>query len=183
MSHKCGTYAQRLQDMVNKYREEVHGGPLDLAEIAHWMIREDQWKPPRRDAAKILQRDIARALREEYCDDPQGRRVRRKHAFRVKDAVRQQTFWVDLFEARPKEIRLAFQQRRRSILGDCTQLSTDVASYNDNNAFHAHIQMSFNFETDLAELNESTEYPGLDSNPEDDFEVDDEEGDDQPDES
>ncbi len=178
MAQKCGTYSQRLQDYVNRFREEVHAGPIDLSEVAHWVIREGLWRPPRRSMAKILQRDIARALREEYCDDPQGRRVRRKHAYRVKKDEQQQTFWVDLFDAKPGEIRLAFQQRRRSILGDCRQLHVDVDSYNDNNKFGAQVQMSFDFEPDIAELNESTEYPGLPSNPENDFEIgdDDEEG-------
>ena len=58
----------------------------------------------------------------------------------------------------PELTRRSAQQRRRGVLGDCKQLKTDVDSYNDNNAHGAHIQMSFDFEPDLKELEQDTEY-------------------------
>ena len=49
--------------------------------------------------------------------------------------------------------------RRRSALGDVVQLNTDLQSYNDNNRYGVEIQMSFNFDEDLAEMSHPDEYP------------------------
>ncbi len=54
---------------------------------------------------------------------------------------------------------LSLQARRRSALGDVVQLARDLASYNDNNRFGAQLQMSFNFDEYLAEMEQPTEYP------------------------
>jgi hypothetical protein len=42
---------------------------------------------------------LARAMREEYITDPQGRRVRSKHAARVKRHGQQITLWADIRNA------------------------------------------------------------------------------------
>jgi hypothetical protein len=45
----------------------------------------------------------------------------------------------------------AFAGRRRQIVGDCVQLSTDVSSSNDNNFKDDPIPMLFDFSDDVAE--------------------------------
>jgi hypothetical protein len=45
----------------------------------------------------------------------------------------------------------AFIQRREQIFGDCVQLSTDVAVYNDFNKEQPPIPMLFDFRDDIAE--------------------------------
>jgi len=62
--------------------------------------------------------------------------------------------------ATPKQMAMAFAQRRKQILGDCHQLKTDVDSYNDNNRDNARIQMIFNFTEDLEEMEQPIEYAG-----------------------
>ena len=49
-------------------------------------------------------------------------------------------------------MRIAFQSRRRQIVGDCHQLKIDVDSFNDNRSSLEPIQMNFNFIRDLEEL-------------------------------
>lgn len=53
----------------------------------------------------------------------------------------------------------SLQARRHQALGDVVQLDTDRQSYNDNNLFGANIEMSYNFDEDLAERNMPTDYP------------------------
>jgi hypothetical protein len=65
-------------------------------------------------------------------------------------------------------MQLSLQQRRFAVLGDCKQLKTDADSYNDNNPHGAEVQMSFNFEEDLAELEQPTEYPEQREDPDED---------------
>ena len=107
--------------------------------------------------------ELAVAMRQEMETDPQGRVVRAKHCaiIREKDAdgeTVQKTFWFDRDTATPDLMRRSLQQRRGGVLGDVKHLKTDLDSYNDNNLHGAHIQMSFNFESDLEELSQDTEY-------------------------
>ncbi len=48
-------------------------------------------------------------------------------------------------------MEIAFQQRRRGIVGDCKQLKSDVDSYNQNFNSAAAIQVIFDFTEDLEE--------------------------------
>ena len=54
---------------------------------------------------------------------------------------------------------VAFQQRRTGILADNAQLKRDVDSYNDNNPHGAHVQLTFDYTEDLAELEAPDTYP------------------------
>lgn len=49
-------------------------------------------------------------------------------------------------------MKVAFQQRRQQIVGDCKQLKADVDSYNDLDPYAKPIQIVFNFTMDLAEI-------------------------------
>ena len=48
-------------------------------------------------------------------------------------------------------MEVAFQQRRRGIVGDCKQLKNDVDSFNDNLNSAVTIQIDFDFTDDLSE--------------------------------
>jgi len=107
-------------------------------------------------------KELAEAMRLKMERDPQGRTVRAKHCAKISEMdargkLVQKTLWFDR-SAAPDLMHRSLQQRRGGILGDCKQLKTDQDSYNDNNPFGATIQMSFNFEPDLSDLEQDTEY-------------------------
>ena len=107
--------------------------------------------PQRAEVIDQCAKELARALREEYITDPQGRRIRSKHvALREKDGE-QLPLWADIRTADRGHMGLAFQQRRRQIFGDCHQLKADVDSYNENYNVGEQIQISFDFTNDLEE--------------------------------
>lgn len=58
----------------------------------------------------------------------------------------------DIRTADPHHMQIAFQQRRRLVVGDCRQLKTDVDSYNENAEPSLPIQMVFDFTADLARV-------------------------------
>ena len=91
-------------------------------------------------------------MREDYYVDPQGRNVRAKHVARYGSGKQQLILWDDIRTAPQNHMQIAFTQRREQIVGDCRQLKRDVDSYNDNNAEGSEIQLVFNFENDLAEI-------------------------------
>lgn len=154
-----------LQEIVEIYRREVSMEPVELTVIAKWAIENGLWKPTFRSPDEILASELGHALREQYFEDPQGRKVRRKHARRVEEllsdgSTRQRVFWDDITTASPDHMQAALQQRRRLILADCQQLKNDVESYNENyNKAGVPVQTSFDFSEDLIEADLPTEYP------------------------
>ena len=103
---------------------------------------------------------MAAAARKEIVEDPQGRKVRRKHVARVEDEEGRPLFvWANIEDATPEHMRLSLSQRRENQFGDVFQHKTDTDSYNDNNPYGAQLHFSYNFDEDLAERSQPTEYP------------------------
>ena len=135
--------------------------------VANWAIDEGLWDRPPLDPKEALRRQIRNALREEYTVDPQGREVRAKLPFmeevRTSDGVRVRSTWYPIFQMPPEKARASFQMRRRAALADVVQLKFDFDSYNDNNGFKAQLEPpDFNFNKDLLELEQPTEWPSED---------------------
>jgi hypothetical protein len=146
------SYSKQLQDIANDYRLSGQGWPATAMEIAKWAIQHGLWQPqPDYIVAKCAE-ELARAMGEEHIIDPQGRSVRAKHAARVWQDGKQLYLWDDIHTADRSFMAIAFQQRRQQIVGDCLQLKMDMESYNDNANPGAPIQLVFNFEQDLIEL-------------------------------
>lgn len=99
----------------------------------------------------MLANQIGRAMREEYITDPQGRRVRAKHAAKIDNDDGQQTVWDDIRTAPHDFMEVAFHQRRRGIVADCRQLKADVDSYNENNNHGEYFQLILDFTYDVEE--------------------------------
>ena len=148
------TKNEHLQQLAETYRKAGQEWPASAKMIAAWAIREKLWQPQPRSMLRQCARELAEALRAEYYTDPQGRRVRTKHA--IKDVREEQlVLWVDVFDASPEQMQAAFQLRRHQIVGDCKQLKADVDSYNENQNRGDAIQMVFDFRYDLEELEQA----------------------------
>lgn len=156
MSKLRQTKSEVLQELVERYREATGEHTVVLREVAAWAVRTEGWRPSRKTAVDQLSQELSHALREEYYTDPQGRRVRKKHAQRtwriIDEKNRQLVLWHDVTEATRPQMQAAFQQRRHGIVMDCRQLKQDVDSYNENHNNSVPIQMKFGFEEDLEEL-------------------------------
>ncbi len=148
------SYTKELQAAANEYFREHPGSECTAREIAHWAILTGRLKPHGNAAERQLANDLSRAMREEHRTDPQGRSVRAKHVARVKRKGKQLNLWADSQTAPPAHMKIAFQQRRQQIVGDCLQLKVDVDSYNDNRDTSAGQLMliGFDFRNDLAEI-------------------------------
>jgi hypothetical protein len=148
------TRNEQLQQLVNRYRAAGESWPATSAQIAEWAVQSKRWTLPHYTIIAQLTDQISRAMREEYKTDPQGRRVRAMHVARIVRNGKQMSLWVGMDDTTPghhKHMRIAFQQRRQGIVGDCQQLKTDVDSYNENNNPEEPIQMVFDFTSDLEE--------------------------------
>ncbi len=166
MGIRAKSYSEQLRDLIQEYRDAGQPWPTDRNTIAGWLIRHKKWEPHRRSAIDVLAPQLSRAMREEIFEDPQGRLVRKKHA--VRESVEQEdgtfkqlTIWVDMDDPNTDttQMKNALQLRRGQVLGDCSRLKTDMDSYNDNFNKGPAVDMLFDFTDDLAELEQSSEYP------------------------
>jgi len=146
------SYTRLMQDIVGKYREAGQPWPAAKRTIAAWAVRNRVWQPQPSKLIDQCADEIARAMREEYFTDPQGRRVRAKHAAKFVQDGLQATLWGDIRSEDRRFFAVAFQQRRQQILGECQQLKTDVDSFNENRNSGEAIQIVFDFTMDLAEI-------------------------------
>lgn len=143
---------KQLQKIVQEYMEAGQTWPASTHEMATWAVHKELWQPQKSDVIDQCANQLARAMREEYITDPQGRTVRAKHVARKERGGEQIRLWADIRTADREHMEIAFQQRRQQIVGDCRQLKTDIDSYNDNRNTGLPIQTSFDFTLDLEEL-------------------------------
>lgn len=151
---------QQLQGIVHDYMQENGVDEVDLDEVAAWAVTNGRYQRQPISIIRQCKEQLSEACRSEIVKDPQGREVRRMHPVRIVEDSRQMVFWADIFTAKPGHMRLSFQQKRKAILADCRAHKTEVASYNDNNVFQVRLPLpDYNFNPDLNELEQATEYP------------------------
>lgn len=159
------TKAEFLQEVTEQYRAAGEKWPATCKDIAGWVIREGLWAPYPKNLLTQCASEIAAAMRAEHFTDPQGRSVRAKRPYRAVDVLEgneEQVFlWVDMKEADEEQAQMAFQYGRKVVADDCRQLKVGVESYNENNPHGAYIEMSFDFTDDMSEMDQPSEYPGL----------------------
>ena len=141
------SYTDQLQAIANKYIEN-HNESATAREMATWAIERQLWKPQPVDLINQCADQLAKAMREEYIKDAQGRTVRAKHAARQGKL----SIWADIRVADRSHMEIAFKQRRKQIVGDCRQLKADADSYNENRCPERPIQLLFDFRRDLEEM-------------------------------
>ncbi|MEN2473587.1 hypothetical protein [Burkholderia sp. GS2Y] len=146
------TYNEHLQALVKEYQKAGNTWPATMRDVAQWAVTSGKWKPQPSAIVSQCADHLARAMRDEHVTDPQGRRVRTKHAATYGQGSEQFVLWDDIRTASPEHMKLAFQQRRYQILGDCKQLKADADSYNENRHPTEPIQIVFDFTLDLEEL-------------------------------
>jgi hypothetical protein len=145
------TYAEEFQRLWREYEQEHDHAAASAREVVDWAVRERGLRLPHVDPRDILAGQLARALREEYATDDQGRRYRVNHAMRVtKDGV-QYTFWGILGFASHDHMQRAFTQRREQVVGDLVQLQIDVEVYNERIPIERRIQLVLDFKDDVSE--------------------------------
>lgn len=143
------SYNEQMQALANDYQFATGNVTFTLKDLGAWAIQEGKWEPGNDAILRQFCEDMGRALREEYIRDPQGRRVRAKHAIRAEGETG--FLWADIHTAPREHMVVAFDQRRDQIVADCAQLKKDIESYNQNQNTGDLIQLSLNFARDVRE--------------------------------
>ena len=145
-------YKKQLQAIIKDYQRSSQKWPASTADIARWALRNKKYDLRSPTIEKIVRKDLAQAMREEYITDSKGRRVRAKHPAKIKRDGEQITIWDDIRTAPRVHMEMAFSNRRNHIVAECRQVKTDVDSYNDANPKAIPIQMILDFTRDVEEL-------------------------------
>ena len=160
--------AREMLYLVEEYKREHGVDEIDLAEVAAWAISTRRWQRPPMDPAAILRRELARAMRNERVQDPQGRDVRLYYGVVRYIGERPVSTWQTTPNATTEHMRLSTAQRRDKLLWGCLQMTLDLESWNDNNPHGATIDRpSCNFEPDIEEHRMPPEYPDEPIDPDD----------------
>jgi hypothetical protein len=146
------SYLKQNQNIVLEYRASGEHWPATKREIAAWAIKTGRWSMLDSAIFNKCAEDIGEAMAELYYTDPKGRRVRLLHPATVRRQGVLFTEWDDIRTAPRQHMQIAFQQKRKAIVGECRQLKTDMDSYNDAHSEAAPLQASFDFTMDLAEI-------------------------------
>ncbi len=146
------SYKEQIQRIEAKYLEAGGKWPASATDVAEWGVSRGLLQMHRAAVIRHYAEQIAQVWRDEYMTDPQGRRVRVKHAARYAVDGTQTWLWDNMPTASHKHMELSFQNKRQQIVMDCHQLKIDVDSYNENFNEGRTIQMIFDFRNDLEEL-------------------------------
>jgi hypothetical protein len=125
--------------------------PASARAASIWAVNNGLISLPEVDPYDVLADEMARALREEYAKDNEGRRYRVNHAVRVTRRGVQYTMWAMLQSAPRAHMQRAFIQRREQVVGDLVQLATDVDAYNAMHKDEEPIQLVLDFKADVEE--------------------------------
>lgn len=153
------TYYEALQDYADEYLEETGKEEATAEEFARWAIETGRWEAPPDLILKKCKEDFAKALREQYFKDSEGRPIRAKHVARRKSGDRQLYFWADIRRTSRKHMQNSFLLRREQIVGDCRQLDRDQNYWNTAHPDEQPIQLTFDFTDDVEEGRFPTRYP------------------------
>ena len=105
-------YNEQMQKLVYEYRAADQPWPATSRDLAKWAFGNSLWSPHLSALISQCAEDFARAMREEYITEPQGRRVRAKHSARTERQGKQIRLWDDIRTADRDHMESALQQRR-----------------------------------------------------------------------
>ena len=144
---------EQNQRIIAKYRASGEQWPATKVQIARWAIEKKLWDIHPSKVVRQCADQIAEAMREEYIDDPQGRRVRVKHAAPYEAQRKLEFRWDDMRTAQHVHMETSFAHTRQQLVNQCHQLKIAIDSYNENwNKTERPIQGWFDFRDDLIEL-------------------------------
>jgi len=106
------TYNEQMQKNADRFISETGYTVFTAKEVASWAIKNNLWAPHSDLLVRQCADDFAKALREQYITDGQGRRVRQKHVALVEQGEKQIPMWADIKTASCDHMKRAFRLRR-----------------------------------------------------------------------
>lgn len=144
------TKAQRLQRLIQHYREETGNDSVDMHEVAKFAAARGYPLPNPKSPIERLAEEFSSAAREEVRHDQvTGHPYRANLAVKQSSNGQQLTLWYDIDAAPRKVAQMAFVQRREQMVGDAYHLTLDVNHWNRINEQDDPIIMPLDFTDDV----------------------------------
>lgn len=144
------TKSQRLQRLIQHYRDETGNASVDMHEVAKFAADRGYPLPKPKSALDRLAEQLPIAAREEVRHDKvTGRPYRANLAVVQWNNGQQLTLWHDIDVAPRRVAHKAFVQRREQMVGDALQLTLDVTHWNRVHEGEDPIVMPLDFTDDV----------------------------------
>lgn len=144
------TKSQRLQRLIQHYRDETGNASVDMHEVAKFAADRGYPLPKPKSALDRLAEELSTAAREEVRHDKvTGQPYRANLAVVQWNNGQQLTLWHDIDVAPRRVARKAFVQRREQMVGDAVQLTLDVTHWNRVHDHEEPIVMPLDFTDDV----------------------------------
>jgi hypothetical protein len=141
------TKREQLLRIRDGYRAAHNNEPASAREMADWAVAQEMYKLPVFATARRCAEELADVMRQDHMMVDGGRRVRTMHSW----TSEQRTLWDHIRTITRDNMKLSMALKRNGMVGEVKQIKTDLDFFNDLHADEAPLQMSFNFERDLAD--------------------------------
>jgi len=141
------TKKEQLLRIRDEYRAEHGNEPATAREMGDWAVATGRYKLPEHATARKCAEEIADAMALDMVTVVGGRRVRTMHAWRNE----QRTLWDHIGTISRNNMALSVAFKRNGIVGEVKQIKIDVDHFNELHPDDPALQVSFNFENDLAD--------------------------------
>lgn len=141
------TKREQLLRTKDEYRASHDNAPATARDMAEWAVEAGMYKLPPFAATKKCAEELADAMRLQYMPVKGGRRVRAMHSW----PTEQGTLWDDLRTIKRGPMELSTALKRSGVVGEVKQLKRDLDFFNEFHPDEPPIEISFNFENDLAD--------------------------------
>ncbi len=152
------TLYRKLNDIMNEWAIENGTDTIDVESAAEWAVSTGRYIRAPISPQKQCMQDKRRALQQATYIDPQGNKIRTKHAVRNWKG-QQTTLWPDVRTGKPDMMREAFGQSWEGIVNDVKRHAIEKQSYDLNNAYGAALPMfDYDFNPQAEDARMSGEY-------------------------
>lgn len=154
------TRKEYFQRSNRDYKRQFGVVEVDPTVVAQWMVDTGRYQERPLSKTVRCRQELVRALKDEMTTDPQGREVRANACVVIRKAGETQTFWANMYDLKPKRMRLSLAGTMRQIEGAVMRHRTINESYNDNNRHGGAVPLfDYDFNKMIAERAQPTEYP------------------------
>lgn len=164
------SFNQQMFSIMEDWAAQHGTDIIDVDRAADWALATNRYQRLPMSIKQQCMVDMRRALQQATYTDPQGNKVRSKHA--VKGWLGQQlTFWIDPRTAKPDVMMEAFKQTYNGIGNDVKRHAIEKQSYDLNNLYGATLPLfdyDFNALADVARASGEYDDSYDENKPEDD---------------
>src|SRR5205823_6136646 len=141
------TKREQLLRIRDDYRAAHNNEPASARHMADWAVAQGMYNLPVFATAKRCAEELADVMRQDHMTVAGGRRVRTMHSWTADQGM----LWDHIQTITRDNMKLSLANKRNGIVGEVKQIKVDIDYFNDLHAGEPPLQMSFNFENDLAD--------------------------------